>query len=152
MNWTSLQSSVMKGSGTWLLLGVALQGCGGPPPASETDLRAEMERSFAPYERVATEFLSSAADRDYHRSYELLAPSYTNMVSEGVFAARIKENGNFKMKYKVEILKTVSRNGSTTARCQLGDLGLAEFVFLDLRDGPRISAIMIGGLPALPAP
>ncbi len=145
MNWSSLRSSVRG-----LLLGVALLGCGEPP--RETDLQAEMERAFAPYERVATEFLSSAADKDYHRSYELLAPSYTNMVSEAVFAARIKENGNFKIKYKVEILKTVSRYGSTTARCRLGDLGLAEFVFLDHRDGPRISALLIGGLPALPAP
>ena len=158
MNWTSLQSAVMKGSGTWLLLGVALQGCGGPQPAPETeprreaDLRAEIDRAFAPYERVATEFLSSVADRDYHRTYELLAPSYTNMVSEAVFAARIKENGNFRIKYRVEVLKTVSSYGSTTARCRLGDLGLAEFVFLDRRDGPRISAILLGGHPALPAP
>jgi hypothetical protein len=111
-----------------------------------------MERAFAPYERVATDFLSSAADRDYHRSYELLAPSYTNMVSEPVFAARIQENGNFKRKYQVRVFKAASSYGSTTVRCRLGDLGLAEFVFLDHRDGPRISAILIGGLPALPAP
>ena len=150
MNRTSRRSSVLKGPGRWLLLAVALQGCGEPP--HETDLRAEMERAFAPYERVATEFLSSTADRDYHRAYEWLAPSYTTMVSEGVFAAKIQENGNFKTRYKVEILKIVSNHGSTTARCRLGDLGLAEFVFLDHRDGPRISALRIGGLPALPAP
>jgi len=150
MKWTLLRSSVLKGPGRWLLLGVALQGCGEPP--RDTDFRAEMERAFAPYERVATEFLTSAADRDYHRAYELLAPSYTTMVSEAVFAARIQENGNFKTRYKVEVLKTVSNYGSTTARCRLGDLGLAEFVFLDHRDGPRISSILIGGLPALPAP
>jgi len=150
MNWIPLRSSVLKGPGIWLLLGVALQGCGEPP--RETDLRAEMERAFAPYERAATEFLASAADRDYHRAYEWLAPSYTAMVSEAVFAARIRENGNFKTRHQVEILKTVSNSGSTTARCRLGDLGLADFVFLDHRDGPRISAILIGGHPALPAP
>jgi len=144
----------MKGLGNWLLLGVVLQGCGSPPPdpATETALRAEIQREFAPYERVATEFLSSAADKDYHHSYALLAPSYTNMVSETVFAARIRENGNFKRRYQVEAFKAESNYGSTTVRCRLGDLGLAEFVFLDHKDGPRISAILIGGLPALPAP
>jgi hypothetical protein len=150
MNWTSLRSSVLKVPGWGLLLSVALQGCGEPPP--ESDLRAEMERAFAPYERVATEFLTLAADRDYHRAYEWLAPSYTTTVSEAVFAAKIQENGNFKTRHKVEVLKTVSNSGSTTARCRLGDLGLADFVFLDDRDGPRISAILIGGHPALPAP
>jgi hypothetical protein len=150
MNWNSLRSSVLKGPGGWLLLGIALQGCGEPP--GETDLRAEMERAFAPYERAATEFLSSAADREYHRAYEGLAPSYTTTISEAVFAAKMQENGNFKTKYKVEVLKTVSNSGSTIARCRLGDLGLAEFIFLDHRDGPKISAIRIGGHPALPAP
>lgn len=141
-----------------ILMCALLGGCQRPEPQNDGDsvreagLEAEIERTFAPYRRVATEFLHATATGNYDRAYELLAPSYTNMVSKAVFSARIRENGNFTVQRKLEILKTISRAGTTTAQCRLGDLGLAEFVFLDRPDAPRLSAILVGGLSTLLSP
>lgn len=142
----------------WILGFALIGGCrsqqleGNSETLRETSLKAEIERTFASYERVATEFLHATATGNFDLAYELLAPSYTNMVSKDVLSARIRENGNFKVERKLEIYKTTSRSGSTTARGRLADLGLAEFIFLDRPDGPRLSAILIGGLSALPTP
>ncbi len=119
---------------------------------SERDrkLQAEIEAFQTPYREAARQFLHATAGGDYAGAYALLAPSYRNMISPRVFAARIQRNRNFSRELDVKVLRTSSQAGTTNMRCILGDLGLAEVVFAETRSGPKISAITIGGMPALP--
>jgi hypothetical protein len=72
------------------------------------------------------------------------------MVPADVFAAGIRANRNFSREVDIKILGTSSQAGTTKVRCIFGHLGLAELTFADTRTGPRLSAITIGGMPALP--
>ena len=122
--------------------------------AAESDhqrVLAEVEAFQAPYHETARRFLHATSSGDYAGAYALLAPSYRNMVSAEAFATRIRANRNFAREVDVKILGTTSQAGTTKVRCVFGDLGLAELAFADTRAGPRISAITIGGMPALPA-
>jgi hypothetical protein len=114
-------------------------------------LQAEIEAFHAPYHEAARRFLHATSSGDYAGAYALMAPSYRNMVSADAFAARIRTNRNFAREVDIKILHTTSQAGTTKVRCIFGDLGLAELTFADTRGGPRISAITIGGMPALPA-
>jgi len=120
---------------------------------SERDrkLQAEIEAIHAPYGEAARRFLRATSSGDYAGAYVLLAPSYRNMVRADAFASRIRSNRNFSHEVDVKVLGTQSQAGTTKMRCILGDLGLAEVTFADTRSGPRISAVTIGGMPALPA-
>jgi hypothetical protein len=113
-------------------------------------LQAEIDAFQAPYREAARHFLHATSSGDDAGAYALLAPSYQNMVPPDVFAARIRKNRNFSRELDVKVLRTSSQAGTTRVRCILGDLGLAEVAFADTRSGPRISAITIGGMPALP--
>jgi hypothetical protein len=113
-------------------------------------VQAEVEAVHARYREVARPFLHATSRGDYAAAYALLAPSYRNMVPADAFAARIRTNRNFSREVDVKILGTSSQAGTTKVRCVFGDLGLAELTFADTRSGPRISAITIGGMPALP--
>jgi hypothetical protein len=119
---------------------------------SERDrkLQAEIDAFQTPYREAARLFVHATAGGDYAGAYALLASSYRNMVPVDVFVGRIRKNRNFSREVDVKILRTSSQAGTTRARCVLGDLGLAEWTFADTRSGPRISAITIGGMPALP--
>jgi len=113
-------------------------------------VQAEVEAVHARYREVARQFLQATSRGDYAAAYALLAPSYRNMVPADAFAARIRTNRNFSREVDVKILRTSSQAGTTRVRCIFGDLGLAELTFADTRSGLRISAIAIGGMPALP--
>jgi hypothetical protein len=120
---------------------------------SERDrkLQAEIEAVHAPYREATRRFLRATSSGDYAGAYALLAPSYHNMVPADAFAARIRTNRNVSREVDVKILGTSSQAGTTKVRCIFGDLGLAELTFAETRGGPRISALTIGGMPALPA-
>ena len=142
-----------------LALGLIACSRSGPSPEqqaradSERDrkLQAEIDAVQTPYREATRQFLHATSSGDYAGAYALLAPSYRNMVPADAFAARIRTNRNFSREVHVKILRTSSQAGTTNVRCILGDLGLAEWTFADTRSGPRISAITIGGMPALPA-
>lgn len=113
-------------------------------------LQAEIEAVFAGYREVARQFLHATSSGDYAAAYALMAPSYRNMVPADTFAARIRTNRNVSREVDLKILGTSSQAGTTKVRCVFGDLGLAELTFAETRSGPKISAITIGGMPALP--
>lgn len=144
--------------GLSLALGVIACSKSGPSPEeqaradSERDrqLQAEIDAFQTPYRETVRRFLRATSGGDYAGAYALLAPSYRNMVPADAFVARIRTNRNFAREVDVKILRTSSQAGTTKARCVLGDLGLAEWTFADTRGGPRISAITLGGMPALP--
>jgi hypothetical protein len=116
----------------------------------ESQLHAEIEAVHAPYREAARRFLRATSTGDYAGAYAIMALSYRNMVPADAFAARIRTNRNFSREVDVKILATSSQAGTTKVRCVFGDLGLAELTFADTKGGPRISAITIGGMPALP--
>jgi len=114
-------------------------------------VQAEIEAFYARYRDTARRFLHATSSGDYAGAYALLAVSYRNMVPADAFAARLRTNRNLSREVDIKILGTSSQAGTTKARCVFGDLGLAELTFADTKGGPRISAITIGGMPALPA-
>jgi hypothetical protein len=117
----------------------------------DRELQEEIERSLAPYQQAVEEFFQATSAGQFERAYGMLATTYANMVAQESFVARIKTNKNFSQAVTVKVLHTQSQAGTTHARCILGSLGLAEIVFADGKP-PRISAISLGGMPALPPP
>jgi hypothetical protein len=113
-------------------------------------LQAEIEAVHARYREAARRFLHATAGGDYAGAYALTALSYRNMVAADAFAAGIRTNRNFSREVDIKILRTSSQAGTTKVRCVFGDLGLAELAFADTQGGPKLSAITIGGMPALP--
>jgi hypothetical protein len=126
-----------------------------PQPQDDTDnarVMAEVAAVHARYQAVLEPFLAALAARQPASAYALLAPVYQNMVSEGSFARRIGQNKNFALAPSVKVLSTSSQASTTKARVILGALGLAEVTFMEGPAGPRISALTLGGNPALPLP
>ena len=117
----------------------------------DRELQAEIARSMAPYERAIDAFLTATSSGDFEGAYDLLAPSYTNMVEKASFVERIKTNKNFQKRVEVKILRTSAQAGTTHARCILGELGLAEIDFTTTAGTPKISSIKLGGMQALPS-
>ncbi|HEX6765974.1 MAG TPA: hypothetical protein VF103_10865 [Polyangiaceae bacterium] len=118
----------------------------------QRELREEIERTMAPYQSTVEAFLRATSAKDYAAAYELLAPSYTNMVPKESFVSRIGTNKNFEKAVDVKILHTTAQAGTTRARVILGDLGLAEIDFATAGGTPKISSVRIGGMQALPSP
>ena len=143
-----------------LLVSSLAVGCAksGPSPEEQKaadekrdrELKEEIARTLAPYERAIDAFMSATSSGDFDGAYGLLAPSYTNMVEKAAFVERIKTNKNFQKKVEVKILHTRAQAGTTHARCILGDLGLAEIDFATSSGSPKISSIKLGGMQALP--
>ena len=117
----------------------------------DRELQADISRTMAPYQRAIESFLDATSSGDYEAAYGMLAPSYTNMVEKASFIERIKTNKNFQKRVEVKILRTQAQAGTTHARCVLGDLGLAEIDFSTASGTPKISAIQLGGMQALPS-
>ena len=118
----------------------------------DRELQAEIARSMVPYERSIDAFFGATSNGRFETAYDLLAPSYTNMVEKGSFVARIGKNKNFSKRVEVKILRTTAQAGTTHARCILGELGLAEIDFATSDGNPKISSIKLGGMQALPSP
>ena len=118
----------------------------------DRELQAEIARSMAPYERAIDRFFEATSNGRFEVAYELLAPSYTNMVEKRSFVERIQKNKNFSKRVEVKILRTSAQAGTTHARCILGELGLAEIDFATSAGSPKISSIKLGGMQALPTP
>jgi hypothetical protein len=135
-------------------------GCAKPGPSPEEqkaadekrdrELQADIARSMAPYESAIEAFLGATSSGNFDAAYDLLAPSYTNMVEKASFVERIKTNKNFQKRVEVKILRTTAQAGTTHARCTLGELGLAEIDFSTASGTPKISSIKLGGMQALP--
>ena len=126
-----------------------------PLPRDDTDndrVEAEVAQVHARYQAALEPFLAALAARQPATAYALLAPVYQNMVSEASFARRIAQNQNFARAPSVKVLSTSSQAGTTKARVVLGALGLADVTFMEGPGGPRISALTLGGNPALPLP
>jgi len=145
----------------WLFV-IASAGCATPGPSPEEQVRAveeqnrkiqeEINRTHRRYQSAISEFWQATSSSELDRAYDLLAPTYTTMVPRASFVERIKANGAFAKNVDVKVMRTTSQAGSTVARCVLGDLGYAEVRFADTLGGPRISAISLGGMQALPTP
>lgn len=126
----------------------------------DRELQAEIAQHLERYRKVIEAFLAATSSGAYDRAYEMLAPSYTNMVTKERFIERIRENRNFAKPIVVEVQRTVASRGTLTAECRFGELGAANVSFAvaltlsgaEPPQGPRISAITIGGMPALPTP
>lgn len=118
----------------------------------ERELRQEIERAMAPYQAAIEAFFRATSAKNYDGAYELLAPSYTNMVPKESFVTRIQTNKNFEKMVEVKILHTTAQAGTTRARVILGALGLAEIDFATTAGTPKISSVRIGGMQALPSP
>ena len=118
----------------------------------DRELKAEIDRSLAPYQRSIEAFFGATSSGNFEAAYDLLAPSYTNMVEKASFVERIKPNKNFQKRVDVKILRTTAQAGTTHARCILGELGLAEIDFATSSGDPKISSIKLGGMQALPSP
>ncbi len=148
-------------SATLLVLLLAL-GCAksGPTPEEQARVDAERDRklqaeialALAPFQSAAEDFLRATSSGELERAYGLLAPAYTNMVPKESFVERVKTNKNFARALEVKVLRTRAQAGTTSARCIVGDLGLWEITFTGNAPSPKISAITIGGMPALPPP
>jgi hypothetical protein len=153
--------SLALGACLVVLSGMAF-GCAksGPSPEEQKaadeqrdrELQAEIARSMAPYERSLDAFFEATSNGRFEAAYDLLAPSYTNMVEKGSFVERIQKNKNFSKRVEVKILRTSAQAGTTHARCILGELGLAEIDFSTSSGSPKISSIKLGGMQALPSP
>jgi len=145
----------------WLLV-IAIAGCAKPGPSAEEQVRAaeeenrkvqeEVSRTHRRYQSAISEFWQATSSSEFDRAYDLLAPTYTTMVPRASFVERIKANGAFAKNVDVKVMSTTWQAGSTVARCVLGDLGYAEIRLADTAGGPRISAISLGGMQALPTP
>src|SRR5688572_30787528 len=146
----------------WLLfLSTGAFACAKPGPTAEEEraendkrdreLREEIDRSLAPYQRASEEFFGATSSGDWEKAYGMLAPSYTNMVEKTAFVERIKTNKNFQKRVAVKILRTQAQAGTTHARCVLGEIGLAEIDFSTASGTPKISSIKLGGMQALPS-
>jgi hypothetical protein len=149
------------GVGVIVVLG-ALHGCAkaGPSPEEQKaadeqrdrELQEEIERTIRPYRHAVEAFLDATAAGDFAAAYGMLAPAYTNMVTQEAFVERIKGNKNFQKRVEVKILRTSAQAGTTHARCVLGELGFAEIDFATASGTPKISSIKLGGMQALPGP
>jgi hypothetical protein len=146
----------------WFLLVAGVFGCNTPGASPEEqkaadekrdrELQAEIARSMAPYQSAVESFLAATSSGKFDAAYDMLAPSYTNMVEKASFVERIKTNKNFQKRVEVKILRTTAQAGTTHARCVLGELGLAEIDFATSTGTPKISSIKLGGMQALPGP
>jgi len=144
----------------WLVVAGASLGCEKPGPSPEEqkaaddkrdrELQAEIARSMAPYQSSIEAFWGATSSKNFDAAYDLLAPSYTNMVDKESFVSRIETNKNFEKRVEVKILRTTAQAGTTHARCVLGELGLAEIDFSTASGTPKISSIKLGGMQALP--
>lgn len=120
--------------------------------AEHQRMLAEVDATHARYRAVLQAFLQALAGRQPDAAYALLAPVYQRAVSPASFAQRIAHNQNFAQAPPVQVLGTSSQAGLTKVRAVLGQLGLAEVSFVETSGGPRISALTLGGVPALPLP
>jgi hypothetical protein len=137
-----------------------LLGCEKPGPTPDEqkaaddkrdrELQADIAKSMAPYQSAIEGFLGATSSGNFDAAYDMLAPSYTNMVPKDSFVSRIKTNKNFEKRVEVKILRTTAQAGTTHARCILGELGLAEIDFATAGGTPKISSIKLGGMQALP--
>lgn len=129
-------------------------GCWSDESPSRSDRESAIEDSFAPYKRAIEEFFRATSSGELDRAYDLLSPSYTGMVSRQAFVAAIAGNRSFQQAVpaaRVDIFQTTAQAGVTSARGLLGEVGRAEVFFTDQPEGPRISAVTIAGMPALPS-
>jgi hypothetical protein len=144
----------------WSFAASVAFGCAKPGPSPEEqkaadekrdrELQEEIARSMAPYQAALDAFLGATASGNLDAAYDMLAPSYTNMVDKESFVTRMKANENFQKRVEVKILRTTAQAGTTHARCILGDLGLADIDFATASGKPRISSIKLGGMQTLP--
>jgi hypothetical protein len=116
------------------------------------DLKNAIRAQREPYMKTIADFLDATSKKDFERAYGLMAPSYTNMVTREQFVAGIATNKNFERQVVLDVYKTTNMSGTFTITCTFGDLGRAEISLIDTANGPRISAIVIGGIAALPLP
>ena len=146
----------------WLFFVVsALFACAKSGPSAEEqksldekrdrELKEEIDRTVAPYQRATEEFIAATSSGNFDAAYDMLAPSYTNMVERTSFVERIKTNKNFRKRVEVKIVRTHAQAGTTRARTILGELGLAEIDFSTSSGVPKISSIKLGGMQALPS-
>jgi uncharacterized caspase-like protein len=143
------------------LLASSMVACAKPGPSPEEqksldekrdrELKEEIDRTLAPYQRATEAFIAATSSGNFDAAYDMLAPSYTNMVERSSFVERIKTNKNFQKRVEVKILHTRAQAGTTRARTILGDLGLAEIDFSTSSGVPKISSIKLGGMQALPS-
>jgi len=119
-------------------------------------LKSQFDEQFARYRAVIDAFLAATSAKDYGRAYDLLAPTYRNMVPREHFVARVATNHNFDKPAAISWHRYTSLNGTLKYEVTWGELGNAEVSFVNVADGsqavPRIAAISINGTPALPSP
>ncbi len=139
-----------------LLIAVVLVGCPVKPDKDKErrieEFKAAIRAQREPYMKTIADFLDATSKKDFDRAYGLLSPSYTNMVTREQFVAAIATNKNFERQVVLDVHKTVNQGGTFTITGSFGDLGRAEISLVDTANGPRISAIVLGGIPALPLP
>lgn len=145
-----------------LILSSPALGCAksGPTPEEQKaadeqrdrELQAEIARAVEPYQRAIEAFFEATSNGRFEVAYDLLAPSYTNMLEKRAFVERIQKNKNFAKRVEVKILRTSAQANTTHARCVLGELGLAEVDFSTSSESPKISSIKLGGMQTLPSP
>jgi len=116
------------------------------------EIKASIRAQREPYMKTIADFLDATSKKDFDRAYGLLAPSYTNMVTREQFVAAMATNKNFERQVVLDVFKTTNMSGTFTITCAFGDLGRAEISLINTPNGPRISAIMLGGTNALPSP
>ena len=100
----------------------------------DRELAEEIERTITPYRHAIEAFLTATASGDFGAAYGMLAPAYTNMVTQEAFVQRHQGQQEFpKTRSNVKILRTSAQAGTTHARCVLGELGFAEIDLFDRR-------------------
>ena len=114
-----------------------------------------MMSGFAAYEAVASGFVREVAAGRYEAAYGRMASPYRASVPLERFRASLSHNAWFRGATSVDISRTVSNHGGTSASGTMlrpgGEVGV-RFHFVEEGDVERITNVVIGGANAVPSP